>query len=249
MREFKSLPLHLKQGVKLPLISVIIPALNEEKYIKYALNGLKAQTFKDFEVIVSDAGSKDRTREIAKKLGARVVIEKKPGISAGRNAGAKVAKGKILVFIDADTMPSKDLLKIYSRSFQNDTAAATGPIFALEKTDTLTKLGYYFVSVIFVKLSIEFGKPSVIGSNFAVDSKIFAKVKGFDEKLMTYEDYDLSTRVGKYGKILFLDSAKVYASVRRVAAWGIGKYFTYHTGNMIRYKFFRKSKEDYAPIR
>lgn len=233
----------------MPLISVVIPTLNEEKYIMNAFRGLKAQSFRDFEIIVADKNSTDKTQSLSKKNGARVVATSKDGISAGRNAGARVAKGKILVFIDADTMPSKDLLKIYSKAFAPGVVAATGPISPLEKTDVLTKIGYAFVSETFVKLSIIFGKSSVIGSNFAVDKKTFDKVKGFDEQLKTYEDYDLSTRISAYGKIKYIEGARVYASVRRVAAWGIGKYFTYHTGNMIRYKFFRKSKEDYDPVR
>ncbi|MDE1845883.1 MAG: glycosyltransferase [Candidatus Micrarchaeota archaeon] len=233
----------------MPLISVVIPTLNEEKYILNVFRGLKEQSFRDFEVIVADKESKDKTREIAKRNGAKVVITNKAGISAGRNAGAKIAKGKILVFIDADTRPSKDLLKVYSRAFNDGIIAATGPIFALEKTDKLTKLGYAFVSEIFVKVSIIFGKASIIGSNFAIKKSIFEKVKGFDENLMTYEDYDLSRRISRYGTIKFIEDASVSASVRRVAAWGMGKYFTYHVGNMIRYKFFRKAKEDYAPIR
>ena len=227
----------------------MIPTLNEEKYILNVFNGLKEQSFKDFEVIVADKESTDKTRQIAKRNGAKVVVTSKAGISAGRNAGAKIARGKILVFIDADTRPSKDLLKIYSKAFGGSTIAATGPIFALEKTDKLTKLGYAFVSELFVKLSIAFGKASIIGSNFAVKKSVFDKVRGFDENLITYEDYDLSRRISRYGTIKFLEEASVSASIRRVAAWGMGKYFTYHVGNMIRYKFFRKAKDDYGPIR
>ncbi|MDE1870114.1 MAG: glycosyltransferase [Candidatus Micrarchaeota archaeon] len=234
----------------MPLISIVIPTLNEEKYLLNVFRGLKQQSFRDFEVIVSDKESTDRTRQIAKKNGAKVVVVKKAGIGAGRNAGAKIARGKILVFIDADTRPSSDLLKVYSKAFKDPKIiAATGPIFALEKTDELTKLGYAFVSEIFVKVSIVFGRASIIGSNFAVRKSIFDKVRGFDEHLITYEDYDLSLRIAKYGEIAFLQGASVSASVRRVAAWGILKYFTYHFGNMVRYKFFRKSKDDYAPIR
>ncbi|MGI0141499.1 MAG: glycosyltransferase [Candidatus Micrarchaeales archaeon] len=231
------------------MISVVIPTLNEEKYIMNAFSGLKTQTFKDYEVIVSDKMSTDKTREIAKKNGARVVTTSKAGISAGRNAGAKVAKGKILVFIDADTKPSADLLKVYSNAFHDGVIAATGPIYALEKTSAVMRLGYVFVSVLFVKLSILFGVPSIVGSNFAVEKKTFDRVKGFNEKLITYEDWDMSRRLKPFGKIVFLDGAVVSASIRRVAVWGVGKYFTYHVGNMLRYRLFKKSKENYAPIR
>ncbi|MDE1856221.1 MAG: glycosyltransferase [Candidatus Micrarchaeota archaeon] len=233
----------------MPTISVVIPTLNEEKYIRIPLEALKAQTYRDFEVIIADKASKDRTREIARKYGARVVIQKKAGISAGRNAGAKVAKGRILVFIDADTKPSKHLLGVYSRAFGDGTVAATGPIYALERSGTLMRLGYIFVSVLFVRASIILGQPSIVGSNFAVDAKTFRKIGGFNEKLITYEDWDLSRRIKHLGKIKFLHGAHVETSTRRVAKWGIGEYFAYHVGNMLRYRLFKSSNDDYAPIR
>ena len=235
-------------GATLPKISVIIPSLNEEKYIMNTFSGLKNQSFRDFEVIVADAGSTDKTQSIARKH-AKLVIEKKPGISAGRNAGARKASGKILVFLDADTKPSRDLLKIYSNAINGDVIAATGPIFPLEKSSVQVSLGYLFVSKIFVKLSIILGMPSIVGSNFAISREIFNKVGGFNEKLKTYEDWDLSTRVKKYGRIKYLKHALVHASTRRVVAWGVSGYFTYHVGNMFRYKFFKTAKEEYAPIR
>ena len=68
-------------------ISVIIPALNEEKYIRYVFEGLRSQTFKDFETIVVDGNSTDRTREIARKY-AHVIIDKHTGIGRARNSGA-----------------------------------------------------------------------------------------------------------------------------------------------------------------
>ena len=78
-----------------PAISVVVPTLNEEKYIGRLLGSLSKQTFKDFEIVISDCASQDSTREIAKRYPkVRIVIEKKKGISAGRNAGARVALGK-----------------------------------------------------------------------------------------------------------------------------------------------------------
>ena len=82
-------------GKSSPAISVIIPALNEEKYIGNVLDALRKQTFKDFEIIVVDGNSTDRTREIAKKS-AKVIIEKRPRIGLARNTGAKLAKADLL---------------------------------------------------------------------------------------------------------------------------------------------------------
>ena len=116
-----------------PEISVIIPTLNEEKYIPLVLEGLKKQTFKSFETIVVDGGSEDRTREIARKC-ATVLIERKNGVGCARNLGAAHAKGRILVFIDADTKPSANLLATYAKVLNgNDIVASTGPIMPLEK--------------------------------------------------------------------------------------------------------------------
>ncbi len=230
-------------------VSVIVPALNEEKYIGYLFKGLKEQSFKDFEVIVADGGSTDRTREIAKKNGAKVVVEKRRGIARGRNAGAKVAKGELLVFIDADTMPTKDLLKAYVENVKGDVVAATGPILPLEKTNKRTELGYKFVSIFFVKLAIKIGRPSIVGSNFAVKREAFEKAGRFNDNLITYEDWDLSKRLKKLGRIKYVDEAIVRTSARRIFAWGIFGFFKFHVGNIFRYNLLKKPKEEYEPIR
>jgi glycosyltransferase involved in cell wall biosynthesis len=230
-------------------VSVVIPALNEEKYIGYTFDGLGRQSFKDFEVIVADAGSADKTREIARKYGAKVVIERRKGIARGRNAGAKVAKGDILIFLDADTKPSPRLIESYVKGLKGDVVAATGPILPLEKTKKSIRWGYKFVSILFVKLAIKIGRPTIVGSNFAVRRNAFEKVGGFNSNLITYEDWDLSKRLKKYGKIIYIDDAVVYTSARRIFAWGIHGFFNFHVGNMIRYNLFKKPKDEYEPIR
>ena len=75
-----------------PELSVIIPALNEEKYIGHAIAGLRKQTFRDFETIVVDGGSIDRTCEIARGY-ARIFVHRKRGAGRARNFGAKKARG------------------------------------------------------------------------------------------------------------------------------------------------------------
>ena len=84
------------------MISIIIPTLNEEKYLPLLLASIKNQAFKEYEIILADAGSKDRTVEIAKQYGCRIIPGGSP--SKGRNEGAKVAKGELLFFIDADAV-------------------------------------------------------------------------------------------------------------------------------------------------
>ena len=232
-----------------PEISVIIPALNEEKYIKYPLSGLKKQTFTNFETIVVDGGSEDRTAKVAKSA-AKVIVDRRRGVSAARNKGAEAAKGKILLFIDADTKPSPKLLETYHHIFADkSTIAATGPIYPLERTKCSISVGYKIVSIAFVKTSIFLGKPSIVGSNFAIRADKFKKSGGFNEKLMTYEDWDLSGRITKYGKIRYSEDAKVHTSARRIMAWGLFGYFLFYLTDMIMYHALKKTRNNYNVIR
>jgi glycosyltransferase involved in cell wall biosynthesis len=89
---------------KYPFVSVIIPTLNEEKYIETTLLSIKNQDYKGkYEIIVVDSNSKDKTVKIARKYADKVIVTKRRGVSVGRNIGAEVAKGEILLFVDADT--------------------------------------------------------------------------------------------------------------------------------------------------
>lgn len=95
-------------------VSVIIPTYNEEKDILECLESLDKQSFKDFEVIVVDDGSTDNTSEKLKKAKStslKVITQEHKGPGAGRNKGAKLAKGKILVFVDADMTFHKNFIK------------------------------------------------------------------------------------------------------------------------------------------
>ncbi len=231
----------------MPKISVIIPALNEEKYIRYSMEGLRHQTFKDFETIVVDSNSTDNTRKIARKY-AKVVLADRMGAGAARNVGAKAAKGEILVFLDADTKPSKNLLMIYSNTLKKGFVAATGPIYPLEKAKREVKLAYRVASVDLIKLSIKIGMPSLIGSNIAVRKDVFDSVHGFNNDYITCEDWDLARRVMKKGKIKFIDDAFVHTSIRRAAAWGIREYALFTFENMIRYYLFKKPNKSYEKI-
>ena len=83
-------------------VSIVVPTKNEEAYLPILLASLRGQTFQDFEIIVADAHSTDRTREIALQAGAKVVDGGMPG--PGRNRGAAVAQGEIIFFFDADVI-------------------------------------------------------------------------------------------------------------------------------------------------
>lgn len=233
-----------------PKISIVIPAFNEQKYIKSVFKGIKSQSFRDFEVIVVDGNSTDSTREISKKNGAKVIIEPKKNIGAARNTGAKKARGDLILFTNADTMASRDLLSDYQRLFRDQkVVAASGPLIPLEKTTAFIRFGYFFASVILAKITFIGGKPAISGSNFIVRKSAFKRCGGFDESLYTYEDLDLAHRLKRLGDVRYLNSAAVATSTRRIVKWGIPRYIMFNAGNVLRYNLFHKSKEHYEPIR
>ena len=96
--------------------SIIIPTYNEEEYLPKLLESIKSQDFTDYEVIVADAQSNDNTREIAKEYGCIVVEGGLPGV--GRNKGAEVAKGEVLLFLDSDLELTKNYLANVIEEFE-----------------------------------------------------------------------------------------------------------------------------------
>ncbi len=233
-------------------ITVIIPALNEEKYIGKCIDSLLKQTYANFKIIVIDNGSEDHTVDIVKKYkNIKLIIEKNKGVARARNKGVKFSNSDILFFIDADTIPSLRVLEYYHNLFKQDKniIAATGPIEPLEKTTFKIKFSYFAVSRIFVPFLILIKRPLIIGHNFCVRKKYFEKAGRFNENYITYEDWDLSTKLQKYGKIKFVNEALVYTSIRRTVKWGIKKYLFFTLENIVRYGLFRKPKENYEPIR
>jgi glycosyltransferase involved in cell wall biosynthesis len=96
--------------VSKPLISVVIPAFNAGKYLAEALDSVRAQTFSDYEILVIDDGSTDRTAEIASSYdGVLLLTQENRGEAAARNTGIRAARGKYVAFLDADDvwLPSK----------------------------------------------------------------------------------------------------------------------------------------------
>ena len=95
----------------MPKFSIIIPVYNVEPYIKKCLDSVTSQTYKDYEVIIINDGSTDKSMEIAKKYDFKIINQQNQGQSAARNKGIKNSKGEYIVFLDSDDTIEKDLLK------------------------------------------------------------------------------------------------------------------------------------------
>lgn len=196
----------------MPRISVVIPALNEEKYLPILLESLKNQTFKDFEVIVADAGSKDQTIEIAKTYGARVVPGGMPG--PGRNRGAEVATGEFLFFFDSDVvLPTDFLEKAITEMDDLYIDLATCEFLPLSEL-TIDKAVFQLSNLI-VKMNQNLN-PRAAGFCIFINRRLFKRIGGFDESVVIAEDHDLVERASKFRPLKFLKSTSLSVSVRRL---------------------------------
>lgn len=104
----------------MPKFSIIIPVYNVEKYLEKCLDSIKNQTYKDYEVIIVNDGTKDNSMDIAKKYDFKIINQKNQGLSAARNTGVKNATGDYLLFVDSDDYLEKDLLKELNKSLKNN---------------------------------------------------------------------------------------------------------------------------------
>ncbi len=195
------------------MLSIIIPAKNEEKNIKRLFESLKKQTFKDFEVIVADADSSDKTVSIAKSYGARVVSGGMPGV--GRNRGVEVAKGRDILFIDADvTLPREFLEKNYAEFSRRNLDIATTFMNPISKK-LVDKFIHDQINMWYVV--IEKVAPAACGFHIFVKKEWFDKINGFNEQIIFGEDHDFVQRIWKIGgKFGILRGPKINVSVRRL---------------------------------
>ncbi|WXG40377.1 MAG: glycosyltransferase [Candidatus Freyarchaeum deiterrae] len=188
-------------------ISVIIPAKNSERTMGKCLRSVFTQTFKPFDVIVVDGGSTDRTQNIAKELGAKVFLEPEhigsvPGI--GRNYGAKHTKGDVLAFLDSDCYPEKTWLSKVSKILSNPKVGIYGIIVDVTREEPIASQAFHYLHK---QINYDF----VPSRCMAIRKELFWKVGGFDEKLPTGEDNDLSYRIKEQGYELVIDKkSEVY---------------------------------------
>jgi glycosyltransferase involved in cell wall biosynthesis len=194
------------------MLSVIIPAFNEENLLPLLLESLRTQTFQDFEVIVSDADSKDKTKEIAKLWGCKIIKGGSP--SVGRNRGAKVAKGDILVFLDSDVVLPKEFLSETLREFKHRELDIAG-CYSQPLSDKDIDFIIYGTANAYLKIA-QFFLPQAPGHCIIVKKEIHEKIKGFDETIKINEDFDYINRAAEIGKFRYFKKIKIPISMRRL---------------------------------
>lgn len=201
-----------------PLISVVIPAYNEEKYLPACLSAFRKQTFKDFELIVVDNNSTDKTVEIARSFGARVIHELQQGMIPARERGYREARCDIIARTDADTTVPPDWLDIVYNTFKTHphAVALMGTLHSPYKKVPHWVFKHY-TTFWFVTLGkLLSGHTLLIGPNMALRKSAWEKVKVHMDDKLVHEDIDLACHLAEIGEILFVPHLPVPISLRRI---------------------------------
>ncbi|HTM27200.1 MAG TPA: glycosyltransferase [Vicinamibacterales bacterium] len=198
------------------MISFIIPAYNEEALLGETLDAINlaaAPIGQPYEVIVVDDGSTDRTAAIAAERGARVVTVRLRHIAAARNAGARTARGELLVFVDADTIMPGIVLAAALQAIE--AGAVGGGAGALQDTDDPRWGRAALCMASWIMRQLKWAA----GCFFFVRRDIFERVGGFDERYFASEEIHLSRAVKKHGRFVIL-RGKVITSGRKGRLFG-----------------------------
>jgi glycosyltransferase involved in cell wall biosynthesis len=195
------------------MLTIVIPTMNEESCLPGLLSSIKRQTLQPAEIIVADAGSSDRTREIAKEYGAMVVDG--GDVSVGRNAGAALAKTDLILFLDADVelRDPEFLEKSIGEMMERKLDLATCDVFPL--SDAFID---HFMHKAYNTYVRAWGSafPHAPGFCMLARRDLHERIGGFDEDITFCEDHDYARRTKGIGKFGFLKSTKIPVSIRRM---------------------------------
>lgn len=213
-----------------PTVSVIIPAFNEEKYIKQCIDALEKQDYpkEKIELIVIDNGSNDNTPEIVNKTSARLYFKINCNVGAVRNHGAKIATGEVFAFIDADSIAPKNWIsKGVARLLEKDRVVIGGGCKLPDNANWIEKswlLGD----------DVKRLPKSLLGTSIFIFKNHFFNVEGFNEQVTSGEDTLLSDDLKKAGlsiemneelSVIHLGNAKSISTFLSRQAWHSENYF------------------------
>ncbi|MBP9748977.1 glycosyltransferase [Patescibacteria group bacterium] len=195
------------------MLSVVIPTYNEEDFLPALLASLARQSVRDVEIIVADAQSTDKTRAIAKKHGCTVVEGGLPAV--GRNNGAAVAHGELLLFLDADVLlPGEDFLAGVLKEFTERHLDISTSLIRPMSSSSLDTLFYVFYNSYIYATQKFF--PHAHGFFIIVRKEMHERIGGFDVRVQLAEDHDYAQRAAKAGATFgVLMNEKLPVSTRR----------------------------------
>ncbi|MBT3517343.1 MAG: glycosyltransferase [Nitrospina sp.] len=181
-----------------PKVSVIVPTYNRADRLERALNSIVSQTCQDFELIVVDDGSTDKTYQLMKSFpkAQYFYIKKNSGVSKARNVGLAFAKGELICFLDSDDLWKEKKIQIQSLWLENNKDSQicyTDEIWVRNgvRVNPMNRHRKYSGDIFRHCLGLCIVSPSSV----MIRAKLFDEIGNFDESLPACEDYDLWLRI------------------------------------------------------
>lgn len=201
-----------------PVISVVVPAYNEERVIAICLQHLQAQNIQQpYEIILANNNSTDNTAAIAEQQGVRVLTVTEKGYVHAAIAGVQAARAELIAMTDADTrVPPEWLERIYTTLQTRPDLVAVGGPFEFHDGPRGVRRVIKLLNGISPRLMI----ASLSGMNMAFRRSAYDAVGGFDPKINLQADTYLGYRLAKHGKTMLIRDNVVQASGRRYQTVG-----------------------------
>lgn len=229
-------------------ISIIIPAYNEEQLLPTTIHSVKesAAIFLNnnwqYEIIVCDNNSTDKTAEISHSLGATVVFEPVNQIARARNSGAKAASGDWLIFIDADSYPTPELFKSVVNVIESNEIIGGGCLIKMGDVPFIAKAVSEFWNLISITMRW------AAGSFIFCRSDTFKSIGGFNEDLFASEEIDFSKRLkrfarGKNLKFKIITKPGIRTSERKVHLYEKREYLLFVLKTMFKFGSTLRERE------
>lgn len=233
-------------------ISIVVPAFNEEKLIERSLQSIRSaatafsQVGWEFEIVVCDNNSSDRTGELARAQGARVLFEPINQISRARNAGAAAANGEWLVFVDADSFPSAELFADMAAQIQRGRCIGGGATVELDQTVRWT------VGFIRAWNCLSRWRRWMAGSFIFCEARAFRKLGGFSRELFVAEEIDFSKRMNGLAEqsdqeVIILHRHPLKTSARKIHLYAQREYLFFLLRSFLGFGRTFKDREACSP--
>jgi glycosyltransferase involved in cell wall biosynthesis len=233
-------------------VSTIVPAFNEEKLITTSLRHMRSASsaFQELgwetELIVCDNNSTDATAELALRAGAKVVFEPINQIARSRNRGASVADGEWLVFVDADSYPSRELFADVAQVIRDGRCLGGGCTVCLDEAHRIGQLVTGLWNLI--SRTIHWAA----GSFVFCQTEAFRAVGGFSEELFASEELDLSRRLKKLAKdrsqqFRILHQHPLVTSARKMHLYSLREYLRFMARAVLRPRRAVRERESCLP--
>ena len=194
-------------------VSVIIPAYNNDQHLEKCLISVRKQIYKNYEVIVVDDGSTDNTYAIAEKYARVVRLKHNLGGGAARNEGAKVARGEILAFTDADVVLPVDWLEKIVKNMNSNGVRCVGGGYCGSLDDSFIEMFAYY-ELLFRRKDVPRFVNTLVANNFACCKDVFFEFGGFSGR-STCADMTLSYLISRKYDILWDRNNSVYHHFKR----------------------------------